>query len=215
MLRRWSSASKLFTLLAIACAAIAFTTVRGYERRLEALRPDVGAPVPVVVAARDLERGAVLDAGALEVAQVPSRFSPPGAFAAAVEVEGRVLVTDVVAGEAVTATRLASADVGPVAALVPPGMRAFPLSVAVPARSVRAGDAVDVLATFGGRQPHTETVVSGVDVLSVVQQTGTALATDQAAVSLVVLVSPQDAERLAFASAFASLAVTFAPADPT
>ncbi|MGH2652519.1 MAG: hypothetical protein ACRDHK_15055, partial [Actinomycetota bacterium] len=55
--RRWSPASKVFALLAVATGLGAF---RGYAARLEALRPVVGTPTPVVVAAGYIERGTVL-----------------------------------------------------------------------------------------------------------------------------------------------------------
>jgi Flp pilus assembly protein CpaB len=213
VLRRWSTTSKVFALLAIASGAVAFTTVRGYETRLERLRPALGALVPVVVADAAIPRGTVLDAASLRVDEVPSRFTQPGSVASIDDVVGRTLIAEVAAGEAVPRTWPAAPGVGPVAALVPPGLRAFPLGVSVPEGTALAGDAVDVLATFGGRQPHTETVVSGVEVLDVVGSTPTSgLATTEAtSASLVVVVTPEDAERLAYASAFASLSVTVAP----
>ena len=127
-----------------------------------------------------------------------------------------------------TETRLARVRAGPVASLVPQGLRAFAVPTSLPAGLVAPGDRVDVLATFNTGQPHTEIVVSGVEVLLVLGsgsngQSGTSgssrgLGPDPAeagtsgANTVVLLVSPDQQERLAFARAFANLEVTIAPA---
>jgi hypothetical protein len=100
-----------------------------------------------------------------------------------------------------------------VAALVPEGLRAFPIRPGPTAGAVRAGDRVDVLATFGGPRPYTDTVASGLEVLTVLRpDEGTIAAAGSSGPSLVLLVSPPVAEELAYAAAFADLAVAVAPA---
>jgi pilus assembly protein CpaB len=209
-LRRWSPRSKLFLVLGVACGLGAFALVRGYETRLAALRPVTGASVPMVVAAQPLVRGAVLTQEALRTASVPSAFAPPGAVRSVADAVGRTLVSDLAEGEAVTATRIGTAG-GPVAAQVPSGLRAFVVPSGMPAGSVRAGDHVDVLATFGGPRPYSDTVASGLEVLTVLgaEADPVALGTDVGP-SLVLLVTPDAAERLAYAKAFADLTVTIA-----
>jgi pilus assembly protein CpaB len=214
MLRRWSTASRLFALLAVASGIAAFAIVREYAARLEALRPVVGQPMPVVVAAADLTRGTTIGASMVRVAPLPSTLAPPGSFPDATELEGRVLLTDVAEGEAITRTRLAARSAGPVAALVEPGLRAAVVDSGFPAGAVRPGDRVDVLATYGGERPHTETVASGLEVLRVMTSSPTSpVGSGSDVPSLVLLVSPLDAERLAYAKAFADLTVSIAPAD--
>lgn len=211
-LRRWSRRSKAMLVLAAACGLGAFGMVRGYEARLAALRPVVGAPVPVVVAAHPLVRGAVLGEDSLRLQQVPAAFAPPGALRSIAEAVGDTLVSDLAEGEAVTRTRVGTAG-GPVAAQVPSGLRAFVVPSGMPAGSVRAGDHVDVLATFGGPRPYSDTVASGLEVLSVLEaeQAGFAASGSGAdGPSLVLLVTPDTAERLAYAKAFADLTVTIA-----
>jgi Flp pilus assembly protein CpaB len=91
---------------------------------------------------------------------------------------------------------------------------------------VTAGDHVDILATYGSAssQPHTETVVQAVEVLMVLGEAGHgdergSLALDLGAADisqpavLIVLVAPEQEERLAFARAFANLEVAVAPAE--
>ena len=210
-LRRWSRRSKALLVLAVSCGIGAFGLVHRYEAQLAALRPAVGPPVPVVVAAEPLARGAVLGEDVLRVAQVPSAFAPPGALRSIADAVGRTLVSDLAAGEAVTRTRVGTAG-GPVAAQVPSGLRAFVVSSGMPAGSVRAGDRVDVLATFGGPRPYSDTVASALEVLSVLEpeQDGFAASGSGGGPSLVLLVTPDAAERLAYAKAFADLTVTIA-----
>lgn len=209
MLRRWSTASRLFALLAVASGIAAFAIVRGYAARLEALQPVIGRPKPVVVAAANLARGTSIGGSMVRVAPLPSTLAPPGSFPDATELEGRILLTDIAEGEAITRTRLAARSAGPVAALVEPGLRAAVVDSGFPPGAVRPGDRVDVLATYGGERPHTETVASGLEVLRVMAPSPAgAVGSGSEAPSLVLLVSPLDAERLAYAKAFADLDVS-------
>ena len=210
-LRRWSRRSKVFAILAVLSGSLAFALVDGYADRLDALRPVTGNLVPVVVAARPLVRGETLSEDSVAVLEMPTAFAPPGRIAAASEVAGRTLVSDVAEGEPVTRTRLGVAG-GTIASLVPSGLRAFPVTASVAPDAIRAGDRVDVIATFGGPRPYTDTVASELEVLAIVEpDDGTFAAGGSGGPSLVLLVSPQVAEELAYASAFAEIAVTVAP----
>jgi Flp pilus assembly protein CpaB len=200
-------------MLAVVAGAGSFWLVRGYAAELEALRPSTGDPVPVAVAAADLVRGSVLSEADLRVERIPSAYAPPGALASPQDAVGAVLVSDLAEGEVITRTRIGSAG-GPVASLVPSGLRAFVVPAGVPAGVVRAGDRVDVLATFGGPHPYTDTVGSGLEVLSVIEEDAGAFdASGPGGPSLVLLVGPDVAERLAHATAFAQIAVTVAPVE--
>jgi Flp pilus assembly protein CpaB len=213
VLRRWSRRSKLFALLAVVSGAAAFALVEGYAARLEALRPVAGEPVPVIVAARPLARGEVLAGDAVAVREMPAAFAPPGRIAAPDEAVGRTLVSDVAEGEPITRTRL-SVGGGAVASLVPSGLRAFSITAGVAPEAIRTGDRVDVLATFGGPRPYTDTVASGLEVLANLEpEDGTFAAGGAGGPSLVLLVAPEVAEELAYASAFAEIAVTIAPSE--
>ena len=119
-----------------------------------------------------------------------------------------MLAADLLAGEVVTQARLAGGSTGPIAALVPPGLRALVIPSGLPPGSLRAGDAVDVFGSFGGAQPHVETVVEGAEVGQVLPA-GAAGVSDAApsGPSIVLWVDPSTAGRLAFAAAFATLTV--------
>lgn len=213
--RRWSPRSKLYLALAVVCGVAAFAIVHGYAARLEALRPVAGRPVPIVVAAAPLARGAVLTEDMMQIVSVPEAFAQPGALRTLEQAVGRALVADIAEGETLTRTRIGVSG-GPVAAQVPSGLRAFVVPSGMPAGSVRAGDRVDVLATFGGQRPYTDTVATGLEVLTVLtvdEGTFTASGTDLGP-ALVLLVTPDAAERLAYATAFADLTVTIAGVEP-
>ncbi|HET8526083.1 MAG TPA: Flp pilus assembly protein CpaB [Actinomycetota bacterium] len=211
--RRWSLRSKALALLAVAAGIGSFTIVRGYAAELDALRPDLGDRVAVVIAGRALVRGAVLADDDVRVERIPSAYAPPGAFGAVGSVVGRTLATDLAAGEAVTRTRVGGAG-GPVASLIASGLRAFVVASGLPSGVIEPGDRVDVIATFGGPRPYTDTVGAGLEVLSIVEDDGATFeAGGSAGASLVLLVSEETAEQLAHATAFGRITVTVAPSE--
>ena len=144
---------------------------------------------------------------------MPGAYVPPGAFAAIDDAVGRTLVAGLAEGEAVTRTRVGGVG-GPVASQVTSGLRAFVVSAGIPAGVLRTGDLVDVIATFGGPRPYTDTVGSGLEVLSIVEEGGgTFEAGGPGGPSLVLLVTPDVAERLAHAAAFGEISVSIAPLE--
>ena len=215
--------AKVFLTLGLSFGGMAYLLVSGYVERVRASAPQVGEPVGVVVATTTTLRGSPLRATAVEVIQIPSAYVPPGAIDDVEDAVGRILLADIGPGEIVTGTRLAQRGLGPVASLVPQGFRAFPVTPSLPVGSVRAGDRVDVLGTFAGGRPHTETVASDVEVLLV---TGTSpedsagqglldagISPGTNGQTLMLLVLPYQAEDLAFARAFADLTVSISGAE--
>jgi pilus assembly protein CpaB len=212
--RRWSAASRLFLALALVLGGAAFLLVHGYAARVDALAPAIGPSVPVAIAARPLTRGTTVSADMLRVVEMPAAYAPPGALGLVEDGVGRTLVSDLAAREPVTRTRLGSSRAGPLASLVPAGMRAVNLPMTAGLGAIRPGDRVDVLATFGGGQPHTETAGSGLEVIGTSNggndTSSTSSSTDGTGgggPTLTVLVTPSEAEQLAYASAFADLSV--------
>jgi pilus assembly protein CpaB len=222
--RSWSRRSRLSLAASLVLAATAGLLVRSHLARYEALAEGAVPDVPVVVAARPVSAGHRLSPGDLRVALMPRAYAPPGALARVEQAAGRVVLGGLAAGEAVTATRLARVRAGPVASLLPPGLRAFAVPSSLPPGAVAPGDLVDVLATYGPPRSRTETVAAGVEVLAVVAGTGSRsppggslpgplAPVDGRAPVLLLLVSPADQARLAYAKAFALLEVTVAPAS--
>jgi Flp pilus assembly protein CpaB len=203
-------------------AAATALLLHGHLTRLSA-EAAVASPrslVDVVLAAVPIQRGTSLEDRHLRTTRMPRAYVPPGSIDRIVKAAGRVTLSALAPGEVVTDTRLARVRAGPVASLVPEGLRAFAVPTSLPPGAVAAGDHVDILATYTSGRPYTETVVEGVEVLAVLGPgppgAESALDLDVSsgdgeALTLIVLVAPQQQERMAFARAFASVEVTVAP----
>ena len=206
---------------AVVFGALAFLVVRGYQDRVEALHPAVGPPVEIVIAATDLTRGTALSNQMLHTASVPEGFVPPGAVPDVATVIGRILTSDIDAGEILTRSRLAATTVGPVAALVPEGLRAVVVPSGAPAGTIRAGDRIEVYATYGGGRPHTELVATDLEVVRVLAggtSSGSGVggtSTGDPGVAVVLLVDGDAAARLAYALAFGQLQIAILGPMPT
>ncbi len=137
--------------LAVACGGLAASQVRGKAREVEA---QVGSPVPVLVATRDLPPETKLNPktarGALAVRQVPERFVPVDSLTAMEEAVGLRTAAPLAAGSYVTAAhvRLGDGAEGE-GAVLGSGQRVVELAVAGGDALAGAGiDArVDVLVT--------------------------------------------------------------------
>jgi pilus assembly protein CpaB len=205
MRRRRPRASWLLMLLSILVAAGATVALRTYLSRLESQARAAGPGLPVIVAAADIARGTVLDASMLSVRRIPELYQPPGVLSDPADAIGMTAGTDLVVGDPITETRLTPPG-GPVAALVRPGLRAVPVIGDLPAGTLVPGDRVDVMATFAGGQPHTETVAPAAEVLRVLPPP----IAGEPGTTVVLLVHPELAERLAYARTFADLSLAVA-----
>jgi pilus assembly protein CpaB len=210
MRRRPPRASIVLFVSGVVLAVVTTLLLRSYLERLAAQAAAGGPGREVLVAATDLSRGTALTPELLATSEVPAPYVPPGAIASVGAAVGRHLMSDVLAGEIVTRARLAPPG-GPVASLVPPGLRAVALSAPIPPGMVASGDRVDVLATYATGPPHTETVVEAAEVLLV--RAASAGDGFGEASTLVLLVDPETASRVAHARAFAELSVALAPPD--
>jgi Flp pilus assembly protein CpaB len=225
--RKWSSSSRAYMGFAVVLALSAGLLFNAYLGRVSSPSPTLGPEADVVQANFPIKRGEMIEAAELRVARMPVAYAPPGFFDQISEAAGRVALADLAVGEAVTETRLARVRAGPVASLIPTGLRAFAVPTSLPAGALAPGDLVDILATYGGGgvgQPHTEMVVEGVEVLYVLGSLGsegggssadpnfdTSSAGSGDSATLILLVSTEQEGRLAYARAFADLAVAIAP----
>jgi pilus assembly protein CpaB len=159
--------------LALVCGGLAASQVAGRVREVESA---VGAPVPVVVMARDVAAGAKLRPADLAVRQVPERFASPDALAAPEEAIGTPVAAPLVRGSQLTAAALgAPAGEGPDGPTPGPlrrGQRAVDVAVAggaALAAGAGAGTRVDVLvSTDPGSGPGTSFLaLEGVELLGV------------------------------------------------
>ncbi|MGH2740004.1 MAG: Flp pilus assembly protein CpaB [Actinomycetota bacterium] len=205
MRRKRPLASKVLLVLALVVGVGATLELRGYLAGLEAQAspPEMAT---ILVAAVDLPRGVTLEADMLRTTRIPIAYAPPGVLSKVDEAIGLVLLTDLLTGEPLTPSRLSRG--GPIAALVPDGLRAIAVTVPMPAGALAPGDRVDLFATYAAGNPHTEAVATDLEVLRIVESSIGELGE---ATSLLLLVSPETAERIAFARAFADLSLAIVP----
>jgi len=216
--RRWSRRSRIHAAAALVCAALGGASAHAYLSGA-ARAAGGGSPVSVVVAATPIPRGATVNASELRTALIPTTFAPPNPIRSIARAAGRVALAGLATGEVVTDTRLARVRAGSVASLTPEGLRAFAVPVSLPPALVRPGDRVDVVATYTTGAAHTETVVASAQVLLVARASGGSdlgvpgggTSEGAAGTTLVLLVSPDDEGRLAYATAFAKLSVAVVP----
>jgi pilus assembly protein CpaB len=209
--RKLPRSSFVLLSVAVATALLAALAMRAYARRLDVTRPDGGPPTDVVSVTAPVSRGTVLTEDVLAVVTMPARFAPVGAVRSLERAIGRIAVAELAAGEVLTELRLAGTRSGPTASLVPAGMRAVQVPVSA-AAGAKPGDLVDVIATFGGGGAHTEVTGEALEVLVVDRggggaSFGGAASAPSGGVGLIMLVTPDVAERLAFAAAFGTLSV--------
>ncbi len=135
----------------LAVAGLALTTalvVAQAVGRANSLAGHYGPLRPMVVASRTLDRGTEVKAADLAVRHLPARFRTDGSFESVRQVEGRVAVVPLVAGEPVLRAHLAPDGLTGVAALLPPGTRAVAVPTGSASPPLRVGDVVDLLATL-------------------------------------------------------------------
>jgi Flp pilus assembly protein CpaB len=162
--------------------------------RSEAAR--YGSPKSVLVATRD-----VPVAGDVEARALPSALVPEDAVADASEARGRVAVIPLFQGQAVVRRQFAPWGLTGAAALLPPGKRGISVAAGPAAAKLTKGDTVDVLATFdpaspeaAGKEPTFPVAVAA----SVIDVGGEAVT---------IAVDPEEAKRVAFATAHGAVTV--------
>lgn len=171
--------------------------------------------VSVVLAAHDLEVGAVLKEDDLTLAEWPGAV-PTGASTRIDDLKGRGVITPIYAKEPVIDSRLAPKGAGGgLAAMIPPGMRAVAVrvnEVVGVAGFVVPGMRVDVLISgnspggSGSMGTLTRTMLQYIEVLSAGQDFKKDNEGKPIAVQVVtLLVTPEQAEQLSLASTQTSI----------
>ena len=197
---------------AVATAAVA--TVGVYQALQRTKARSVIPMRSVVVAAKDLPEGTSLGADVLTVREWPAAEVPEGAFARRDSVLGRVLVTPLFTGDVLLPGKLAPIGVGPgLEVKVPRGKRAMAVrinDVAGISGLIQPNSRVDVVVMMrqgsGTPTPVAKVFMEDLRVLSV----GTTVQRDAAgrsidATTAALEVTPEQAERLAFAATEGSI----------
>ena len=196
--------NNLAKLLGIALVVAIVATGVFYGLFVNKLSSNTSSGKMVVVAAKPIPAGTVLDEQ--DVQSIPGAVDrpPAGAFEAAQQVTGHTVLEPLAQGEPVLAARLASAEQGGVSG-VPSGMRAVSVHVSDSSgvlAKLAPGQRVDVQVLITRKtqnaEPALRTILEGVQVLSVnPQPESSSQGSNLPAVTL--LTNPADADVLALA----------------
>jgi pilus assembly protein CpaB len=200
-------------LLTLAFAMI-FGLAAGYSAlRYLNSRPEVvqagsgdGETVPVVLAARDLALGTVLEDTDLQVVQWPANALPAGYASTVEELVDQSLVADVSANEAILDSKLGGGLRG-IIPLIPEGMRA--MTIAVDQVIGVAGfvspqtrvDVILIMAPQGSEDTVSKIILQNIRALARGEEIReTEDGTPVTVPTVTVAVTPEEAEKLALAS---------------
>lgn len=180
----------------------------------------LGHRYPVVVAAAAARAGERLGPGDLRLAMLPGDAVHPQAITRLADAVGRVATVDLVPGEQVLHVRTRAPEEAGVGGGLPPHLRAMLLPVPVERAgggTVTPGRLVDVLFVSDDRdQPSSARVLlQGVKVLGVRDERGQPWPQGrELPLGVVLAVTVEQAERLAFALEHGSLYLALCPVAP-
>ena len=215
----------LWGVTAALAAAAAGLAVYSYLSWVRSQIPAAGKLVPLVVAGQDLSPGTRLEKGHLRLADHPDKYLPPAAITELDDAMGRTLAVPVFEGEALTAKKLGTR--GGASSVVPGGMRAYSLGVASDLGFLpKPGDRVDVIVTLPRDVLGEHTSVTALrhrEVASVGRFGSQALGevgerlgvedSSEAAITITLFVTPEEAQELAMAESLGRVSVVLAPVD--
>ncbi|HVA79825.1 MAG TPA: Flp pilus assembly protein CpaB [Candidatus Binataceae bacterium] len=205
----------VFVVLAGLAAMLASVVVYSALKRRDAeVQQALAKNVEIVVAAYDLPLGTKIEASELKLAKWSSDAMPVGAYTDPRQAIGSYVKSGFVSNEPIVANKLFIGEktAGIMPLLIPFGMRA--VSVPVDEVSDIAGfvlphTRVDVLVALSGSDANNKAlakiVLQNVEVLAVAQEIEMKKDTPEVVKVVTLLVSPQEAERLALASREGSL----------
>jgi pilus assembly protein CpaB len=191
----------------VALALAAFVSFSVYRRLNNPGGANVAPGDNIVIAATDISLGAKIEDMNVRVVQLPAADLPPRHFRQKSQVLGRGVIVPIAQGEYVLPEKLAGENAGSgLPALIPTGMRAVSVrvnEVIGVAGFVVPGTRVDVLLTgspSGSGGERTTTVLENVAVIASGQRLERSVTGEaQTAPVITLLVSPDDAQRLALA----------------
>ncbi|HZO81675.1 MAG TPA: Flp pilus assembly protein CpaB [Candidatus Binataceae bacterium] len=202
--------SLLFMMLAgVAALVAALVVYSALKRREREVQEAMAQSVNVVVAAHDLHIGTKLDPAAVKLTRWSRDSVPPGAFTDVSAVIGKFTKTPFVENEPIVGNRLFTGvkTAGVMPLLIPPGMRAMSVpvdEVSDIAGFVLPGAHVDVLVALQdpatNNQPFSKIVLQNVETLAVAQEIEQGKDEPKVVKVVTLLVTPEEAERLALAS---------------
>jgi pilus assembly protein CpaB len=162
--------------------------------------------VQVLVAANDIDAGSKLKESDVRPVAIPKSSVPPGAFTRVESLRDRGVILPIGRGDFILTSKLAAANAGSgLPSMIPQGMRAVSVrvnDVVSVAGFVQPGTRVDVLSTGNsGTERQTTTVLENVAVIAVGKNLDRNAPPDAVPAPVItLLVSPDDAQKLALAS---------------
>ncbi len=213
--------TRLLTVLAVALVAATLASFVVYRALASASATARVTPtVPTLVAAENIAAGTLIARGHLKVIQWPADSPIAGSLTDPARAIDRGAIVAIAANEPITDAKLAAVGAGAgLPPTIPPGMRAICVrvnEVIGVAGFVVPGTRVDVIVTFEGRAQQRESVarvvVSNAQVLTAgtrfdqekARQDGRPIPTSV----VTLLVTPEDAERVALAGAEGRITLT-------
>ncbi len=213
MLRR-SPRTVLVWAAALAVGLVTARVVAGDLAALHRRARALGAPVEVVVAADDLPIGTELTAADVTTATRHKSQIPEAALTRVGDVLGRTVVVPVLSGATLLAGHIADPERDGTGGVLAPGTRAVRVPLGESLRP-EPGDVVDVLGTLegslGSSGETSAVVASGATVLEV--ETSGEDAALGSGLGATVLVTVDEAERVAYALAYGVVTIALAPPE--
>lgn len=205
-------------LVAVVTAVLVATDLAALHRRARGLGP----PRPIAAAVRNLPVGTTISDGDIRVQSVHRSQLPAGAMSPAAA-RGRVVAVPVVRGAFVIDGNVAPRRRTGLNGAIPAGMRAMQVVVRDALRPP-VGSSVDVLVTFepgsssaSGTAPTVVAahgvLVLGTDEAPAVLESGTPGRRSGTGLGVTLLVTEEDAPRLAFATATGVVTIALVPPE--
>lgn len=203
-----------------AAALIAILTARMVGSDLAAIHNQAnegGELQPAVVATRDLLIGTTVRSSDVSIRQLRRTETPPEAVGEAPEAVGYVVTASIFKGHVISKRQLASQHRTGLDGIVPVGSRAVSVTP-VDGFLPQQGAIVDILATFdpslvGPDVEPTLTVARGALVISSPDGDARDSSVSGSDEGIVVLVSVEEAHRLAFSATNGALTLALAPPE--
>lgn len=207
-------------LAAVIAAVVIYRLVNSYNdelvRRATQSEEDM---VTVVVAAHDLFQGTTIGPQDLAIVEIPRPFVPDATSKTMEEVQGRVPIERILAGEFIREERLADPQAGVgLNAIIPQGMRAISFNItdgSAVSGFLNPGNYVDILVTLQDekeRELRTLTLEQAIQVIAVDSRMGDGPGQERGgegyAPSVTLAVSPEQAERLMHANVNGTITLT-------
>jgi pilus assembly protein CpaB len=198
-----------FLIAGVAAMLAALIVYSALKKREAEVQRAIAGSVEIVIAKHDLPLGTRITPDAVRLARWSRDAVPPGAFTDPQSVAGSFVKNSIVENEPIVAAKLFTGEkaAGVMPLLIPAGMRA--MSVPVDEVSDIAGfvlphSRVDVLVAVSNNdsntKPFSKVVLQNVEVLAVAQQIEGTKDEPQEVKVVTLVVTPEEAERLALAS---------------